>query len=266
MMEDVDAAGAAEQPALAAFGEEIGEFRYAGRGAWKPATSAEKSSALATSVISQRSGTARSGKASPRMRARSAAVARTERSPGRQYSRRAGMACVTPLQVTLPVAASSTKSYSLDLPAAMISRPRTSAQLASAISRLGWSPSTGVTATPLSRARRASPGPTTLSASFETSATWRLASIAARLCRVAASGLPVASTRSRKGSSITMSRLAAATHLPLSQAARAAAAVSQRVTSEAAKPAAAKARPAASAVMSTAIRALMSRVRRDCAR
>ena len=32
MMEDVDAAGAAEQPALAAFGEEIGEFRYAGRG------------------------------------------------------------------------------------------------------------------------------------------------------------------------------------------------------------------------------------------
>ena len=103
--------------------------------------------------------------------------------------------------------------------------------LASPISRLGWSPSTGVTTTPASRASRASPGPTTLSASFETSATWRLASIASRLWRVAASGLPVASARSWKGRAMTVSSRPAATQRPASQAARASAGVSQSAMS-----------------------------------
>ena len=44
-----------------------------------------------------------------------------------------------------PAAASKTKSYSLDLPAATISKPSVCAQVMRPISRLGWSPSTGVT-------------------------------------------------------------------------------------------------------------------------
>ena len=153
------------------------------------------------------------------MRARAATMSATGRSPIVQCAAKPGTGTVTSLADMVSVAASNTKSYSLDLPAATIAKPSVSAQVTRPISRLGWSPSTGVTTRPRARAWRASPGPTTLSTSLETSTRCRPASTAMRAWRAPASGWPVASTTTSTGSSMTAARSDAATARPASQAA-----------------------------------------------
>ncbi len=99
--------------------------------------------ALATSPISTRSGTVCWGIAVSAS-ARAWSTRLTSRAPNSQRASTAAPSATLPRLVTRFVAGSYTKSYSLVLPAQRISSPRTRAHTTSCISRLGWSPSTGV--------------------------------------------------------------------------------------------------------------------------
>ena len=92
------------------------------------------------------------------MRARAVTMSATARSPIVHCAAKPGTGAVTLLADMVSVAASNTKSYSLDLPAATIAKPSVSAQVTRPISRLGWSPSTGVTTRPRALRLAGKPG------------------------------------------------------------------------------------------------------------
>jgi hypothetical protein len=106
----------------------------------------------------------------------------------------------------------------------------------------------------------------TLSTSFDTSATWRPASMASRQCRAPASGLPVASTSTSKGRSMTTVRSAAAMWSPAAQAAVASCAVAQSRMRRGSTPTDRSASAASSASRSTLTRARIIGTRSPCAR
>ena len=231
-------------------------------GACSSGRSAPKPVELATMASSQRSATTRCGSAD-------AAFARAATSsatlPRAERPKRAKLRCVDHDAVVLePPARGIEDEVALaglaggDDRRSPAPRPSSRARSAGSAGRRRL----GVTTSPFSAARAASPGPTTTSASLLTMTTWRPDSIASTAWRTAASGWPVASTTTSIGRSSTTARSLAAMWSPAAQAERASAAVLQMRTRRASMPTSRKTRAAVCASTSMATRALMRGTRR----
>lgn len=134
-VEHIQHAAAVKDSASSRVENNVGTSVMRAIGACRGAASGAKPVALATTVNSHRSGTARCGRAEAAL-ARPATTSAAGRSSRSAHCAKSGADTMRPSEVSVPAAASKMKSYSLDLPAAMISKPRSSAQVISSISRL----------------------------------------------------------------------------------------------------------------------------------
>ncbi len=205
-------------------------------GAWSSGVSGLRPVAFATMPSSQRSGGVR-WRMPARSFARSATRTGAALAAPSHAAANAGEVRSSPIARTLDEAGSNTKSYSLALPAHTTSSPSVCAHVTRLARRLGWSPSTGVHTFPAARALCCRIGPTTEWASFETMATCFPAAIASMAQRAPDSGLPVASTITSSGNSVSSAASGTMATRPAWIAASAAARESQIAIASVASPA-----------------------------